>query len=296
MSGLDDDRLTSADFERLFADEPAAGDPAADVRRGRRLRRRRRTGVGAVAVVALVVVGGSLGGVARDGGRLAGPATGPTPVPTAAPTPTSSPSPSPTPSDTAPALRRDADGNYLDRDRQRLGGSLKDLDPGANPFRATTRNSWEVAVRHLDPSRKHLADYEPAAFTGGGGEGIQVGQKLGWTVSGDPGEGMVQLAVTRLEPGADPRLGRAEDAGLCTVDVIQEEGCRRTTIAGVEVYLGTTADGGFVMDHRQADGEVASVIVTPLFANNTEVPLRSMGVTRAAAAELLADPALDVVG
>ena len=291
-----DDRLRPEEFERLFGDEPAQPDPTADLVRGRRLRHRRRVATGAVALVALVAVGGAVGGVVRDDGRLAGPATGPSPAPSAVPT--ASPSPTVTSTDTAPALRRDADGNYLDRDGEKLGGSLREREPEATPFRATTRNSWDLAVRHLDPSQQHLAGYEPFAFTGGGAGsgGIQVGQKVGWTVKGDPGEGMVQLAVSRLEPGGDPRLGRDESAGLCSVDVIQEEGCRRTTVAGVEVYLGTTADGGFVMDRVQTDGEVASIIVTPLFANNTEVPLRSMGVTRAAAAELLADPELDVVG
>lgn len=294
MNGPLEDRLGPEDFERLFVDEPAQPDPAADLGRGRRLRRRRRVATGAAVLVALVVTGGTLGGVVRDDGRLAGPATGPSPVPSAVPT--ASPTPSPTPADTAPPLRRDARGSYLDRDGKSLGGSLRDRDPEATPFRATTRNSWEVAVRHLDPRRQHLGDYEPSAFTGGEDGGIQVGQKLGWTVQGDPGEGMVQLAVTHLEPGTEARLGRDESAGLCTTEVIEGEGCRRTTVAGTEVYLGANVDGGFVMDHLQQDGEVASVVVTRLFANNTDVPLRSMSVTRVAAAELLADPDLDVVG
>lgn len=109
---------------------------------------------------------------------------------------------------------------------------------------------------------------------------------------------MVQLAVTRLAPGAKARLGSGHDdaEGFCNDAYLGEGACRRTTVAGIDVYLGTTSDDGFVMDRRQADGEVASIMVSPVFANNSSVALRAMDITPAAAAALLDDPALDVVG
>ncbi len=312
----DDGSATPADFEPLFVDEPAMRDPVADLRRGRRLRRRRRLLSGVVGVAAVVTVGGVVG-VAADGTGTAGPVAVPSASPSSsqhATIPDPSPDPTATPTaggttpgdgestgpsrDTAPSLRRDARGNYLDADGRRLGGSLREQDPDAHPFHVTTRNSWRLAVRHLDPSRDHLGSYEAFAFTGGssGAGGLEVGQKLSWSVRGDRGEGMVQLAVTRLDPGTTSRLGHPDAAGFCNDLYVPAGTCRRTTVAGVEVYLGKTPDGGFVMDRLQGDGEVASIIVSPVFGNNTTVSLRSLDITPAAAAALLNDRDLDVIG
>ena len=317
---LDDDPMTPADFEALFDDEPASPDPASDLARGRRLRGRRRLAGGLVALVAVVAValGATSSAAYLSGARVAGPADhpsavpspvrtlpGPTPWTTVGTTPTipSSPpgaGPARAPRDTAPVLRRDVRGNYLDAEGHRLGGSIMGQHHEVNPFHTTTENSWRLAVEHLDPSRDHLADYEAFAFTGGssGGEGIQVGQKIGWTVHGERGEGVVQLAVSRLGPGTSARLGSGHDDadGFCNDAYLPEQTCRRTTVAGVAVYAARTPDGGFVMDRLQDDGEVASIIVSPLFGNNTSVPLHTMHVTPEAAAALLDDPGLDVVG
>jgi hypothetical protein len=308
---IGDEPVTAADFQALFVDEPAPPDPASDLSRGRRLRRRRRLSAGVLALVATAGVGGTVGAVLLDDpgrvGVVAPPSavpfpSGVTPSPTPTPTPTTAPAGDPTsaPRDTAPALRRDAHGNYLDADGHPLGGSIMNRDPDVFPFRDTTRNSWRLAARHLDPSRDHLADYDPSAFTGGGGggDGIEVGQKLGWTVHGERGEGMVQLAVTRPGPGTKPHLGSGRDNadGFCNDAYLPKGACRPTTVAGIKVYLGKTPDGGFVMDRLQGDGEVASIIVSPVFGNNTSVGLHAMHVTPAAAAALLDDHALDVVG
>ena len=301
---LDDEPMTPADFQALFGDEPLAPDPRADLDRGRS-RRRRRTG-GVVALVAVVALGGTAGAVLLDGVAPLGPVSPPSAVPStppAGPDPVPSASrtaaPAPAPRDTAPALRRDARGSYLDADGHTLGAPVGHRDPDVHPFRATTKNSWRLAVRHLDPSRDHLGDYEVDNFSGGSGEaGVEIGQKIGWTVRGDRGEGMVQLAVTRAAPGVVPRLGPGHDdaVGFCNDTYLPAKACRRTTVAGVAVYLAKTSDGGFVMDRRQEDGEVASIVVSPLFGNNTSVALHSMGITTTAAAGLLDDPALDVVG
>ena len=304
-----EDAPAAADFERLFVDEPAPADPGADLLRGRRRRRRRRVVLGAVAAVAAVAVGGTVSSTLGNGTDGQSLAARPSPAPTATSSASrngSTPRPAPTPApgtpvrDTAPALRRDKAGNYLDADGHRLGGSIIGRDPDVHPFHATTRNSWELARRHLDRSGEHLDDYEAFAFTGGagGGGGLQVGQKLGWSVRGERGEGMVQLAVTRAEPGEKLRLGSGRDdsEGFCNDLYLSGETCRRTTVAGIDVYTATTSDGGFVMDRRQDDGEVASILVSPVFANNTDVALRTMRITPAAAAALLDDPALDVIG
>ena len=240
-----EDAPAAADFERLFVDEPAPADPRSDLLRGRRRRRHRRVVVGVVAAVAAVVIGGTVSSTLGPGRGEQSLAARPSPAPTGATTaspPGTAAGPMPTPAtstpvrDTAPALRRDKGGNYLDGDGHRLGGSLNERDPDVHPFHATTRNSWKLARRHLDPSGEHLDDYEVFAFTGGagGGGGLQVGQKLGWSVRGERGEGMVQLAVTRAEPGEKLHLGSGRDdsEGFCNDLYLSGETCRRTTVAG----------------------------------------------------------------
>jgi hypothetical protein len=165
-------------------------------------------------------------------------------------------------------------------------------------FEATTKNTYTLVRQILDPRRTHLAPYERGAFTGGGGvSDIQVGQKLGWTNKGDSGQGMLLVSITRPSPGRKPVVNGPTAMGLCAGNFAElDSPCTRKIIAGRQVWYAEQSDGGYVIDYVQGDGEIASIIMDPLFGNNTTVALRSMKITPSKAVKLLADPRLDVVG
>lgn len=301
MTMIDPERLGPQDFDGCFAGEPHVPDAVADLARGRR--RRRRTGValsvGVTAVTAAAVLGLTLSGPSTQTAVPAAPSTqaaSPSPSETlpAGPGPSAGP-PNP-PLDTAPGLRYSKTKGYLDRDGLRLGGHLP-ATPQPTAFAATTRNTYDLVRVQLDPERQHLGAYDRSAFTGGSGGsgGVEIGQKLSWTVKGQSGEGMLLVAVTRLPPGKQAVTSGDDRDGLCAGS-FGDASCAPATVDGHRVFLDRQSGGGFVVDYVQPDGEIASALVDPLFGNNTDVPLSRMGITLSDVVALLTDPDLDVIG
>lgn len=285
------EQLGPEDFDDCFTGEPELPDAGQDLARGRQRRRRGRVAVAGTVVA--VTAAGLLGvALAAQPGQTGVPATGPSSSasPSAPPSATPTTSPGPRRADTAPKLTYTPSQGYLDRNGVGWDGS-------SDGFRATTKHTYDLVRAHLDPEHEHLAPYEAYAFTGGGGSygGLQVGQKLSWTVAGQAGEGMLLVSVTRAAPGERPVTTGEERDGLCAGAFV-EAACEPEVIDGQQVFLHSEPGSGFVVDLLQADGELASAWVTPLFANNTDVPLEDMGVELPAVLELLADPELDVVG
>ncbi|WP_375423813.1 hypothetical protein [uncultured Friedmanniella sp.] len=190
-------------------------------------------------------------------------------------------------SDTVPTLRYTKAKGYLDRHGHSLDQSSD------TPFSATTRHTYNLVRLHLDPKGDHLVPYDHDLVTGESRATLQVGQQLPWTVSGDPGEGMVEVAVTRMVPGT-PAEAR-DPAGFCS-GPDWKRFCHATDLSGHQVNLGRHDDGSFVLDYQQPDGEVASVRVDPLLPLDGIRPLKEMGVSLGDVMALLTDPALDVVG
>ena len=150
-------------LQELGAKIPTPDVPVADdLARGRR-----RLGVhrlvvtgGTVVAVAVIAAGVALAGEVFDDGPSAGPAS----------TPSSAPSP------TAPASPKASEPTAAP-ESQLTGGEL-------------LKQYRDVVAEHIDPDGTHLQK-KPDNLQSGGG----LGTKLGWTVPGQEGLGMVEIFV-----------------------------------------------------------------------------------------------------
>ena len=242
------------DFQTVLEDrlqtlaESAPPPPLAaadDVERGRRGLVRRRAAVGAAALAtAAVVTVGAVGVTAGSDDAGPDPAA---PGPSTTATDPVSPSPSPTPAE--PVDRRN--GKQLLTD-------------------------WAKALaRHLDPSGGHLQT-RPDNYQGGGG----LGTKLGWSVPGEDGLGMVEIFV-----------GRGAFAGSFgpSCDRISAP-CDEVTVRGVEMRVQRIGDTTAVY-HVQDDGDRVWLYLDPLFGNNSLVPVESLDFPLRTLAAAVSDPA-----
>lgn len=263
-----EDQLSRRFEELRFSDEPPmASDPADDVRRGtRRLRRRRAMVlVPAVASVAAAVTGVALALPPDAGAERQLQVTGsgdPKPTPThpldPKPTPTHSPAP------TVP-------------------------DDGFE-FPATRQHLLEAAVEHLDPKRQHLPGKTSNVQTGGGGDSMEVGTKLDWTIPGEDGTGMVQVLVTT--PGyakGDPPGCWNDDRSKCTERQIPETS---------ETVWVAQPDPEFNLrlgvHYERPDGSVVGIGVYDLFGNNSTTPVSDVDIELKQAFAFVTDPDLRV--
>lgn len=241
------------------------GDPAADLQRGRIAARRRRTttlGASAVATAGLVAavfgVGHLMEPDASSDGRGPAPIAGQTGAPT---------TPSPT--------RVEQTGPGQSDDRPTVGGNETTppsptlIDPGdGTGVPGIGQREWRYGLYHLaqdllDPDGGHL-NYDTSSLQGGGNaHGQSLGIKLGWSVKGDTGEGMVQVAIA--SPGAAGLLGPCAYFGPC----------RDVTVPGhgqVRISGDPDSGDGYAVQLTQADGEEVSIVVDPLFGNNSLTP------------------------
>lgn len=238
------------------------GDPEGDVRRGRqRLRRRRIVAIaGSAAAVAVVAVGAL--GLSQLG---QGPGAAPTTPPVLAPPAEVSPTPTAVP------------GCFAQRD----AGST-----GIDPAVARQLDAYrDVLARHLDPGGAHLESGEITGSQSSTEQGdcpegqvryLALGTKLGWSVKGSQGLGMVQVEVST--PGDEMSQVWASMDGW-RPHAVTLPGVRSVQVAEDESRKGVLVE--------REDGSRVGLLVDDLFGNNslvpTEVDLDLESLVRAAA-------------
>ncbi len=197
-----------------------------DLARGRRRLGRQRLLVtgGAVAGVVVIALGTTLVGGPDEGRASLGPAASPTV--TEAPT---------TPQASTPAA-----------EDRRTGGEL------LKAYR-------DVVAEHIDPAGTHLQRKPDNVQSGGG-----LGTKLGWSVPGQEGLGMVQVFVGK---GWWSFIGADCNGGAQ---------CRTETVDGITAKI-LTWNGATTVLVTGEDGPVA-ITVDALFGNNSLVPVEGMEI------------------
>ncbi|MBB5789120.1 hypothetical protein [Jiangella mangrovi] len=270
------DELLRTRLERLgFAGEPPMASTATDdLERGRRHLRRRRIatlgggalGVAAAGVgVALLLPG--FGPAAQSDLNVAGSGDGPAAVEAPA-----------VPSTTATAP---PEAPPVDHE---LG------------FPVTRQLLLDTAVEHLDPAHEHL-DAESTGLTGGGFEdAFEVGTKLGWTVPGEDGLGLVQVAVTSPGYATADEYARAQFGGSfgCSGP---DDGCEEQPVPGTDetvLVAGPNSESTlqFGVVYERADGSMVGIGVSSLFGNNSVTPVSEVGITLEQAIAFVTDPGL----
>jgi hypothetical protein len=140
-------------------------------------------------------------------------------------------------------------------------------------------------VAHLDPTMQHL-DFSTGPFTINSQPGVRSGGgRAGWRINGQEGEGQVGFSVRPSASATDKKCGTTFRPKLTCHAKILPNG--RTAMLG---RRGDSADVTYV----QPDGELVSVAVSPLFANNTDIPVHDMGITDAQLLALVQDPKLEL--
>lgn len=144
----------------------------------------------------------------------------------------------------------------------------------------------DVLAEHLDPSGKHLEKTVSNMQSGTGENGRPLGTKLGWTVEGEDGLGMVQVAVGSGWDGVDVFC---DDPGWTCEDVDRQ---------GVKAARIATHGGARTYAVERSDGTVVAITLDSLFGNNSTVPVSGVDlgdeeVMAAAADPRLVVPALD---
>lgn len=241
------DRLHAA-ADAIVVDDVATHESVHDdVARGRRGLRRRRTltALCSLGVVAVVGVGATLA-FGSDGDRA-------TPVATASDTPT----PTATPSATATQTPEPADTRNA---KQLLTDQAKVLEG------------------YLDPSGTHL----DTKVTGFQGSGDGLGAKLGWSVPGEPGLGMVEFFVGR-------DTGSVDDAFATFCD--PSTPCESRHVHGVRVQVQHQGGSTGLIVHRD-DGSFVEFLIDPLFGNNSLTPVESLDLPIATLVEAALDPGM----
>jgi hypothetical protein len=128
---------------------------------------------------------------------------------------------------------------------------------------------FDIVAEYLDPAKTYLNYSTRSVQSSTDASGVRtLGIKLGWKVPGEPGEGLVQIAVSDLDGPDRPRCGEFTDMV-----------CREVRMPnGESVEYGEEGDGTFDVEHRRADGTTVHVRVDPLFGNNSLVPVEEMRI------------------
>lgn len=253
-----DEQLRHAfDRVRFGSEPPMASTSADDLHRAERHLRRRRT----------TVLGSSVTGLAAvaAGAALALPAL---------PGTGSSP-----PTDIGVASSGD-------------GVSAGQDDPAKAelPFPQTRQLLLDAAVEHFDPAGNHLPGHSSNAPNGGSVQdgrlegNLHVGTKLGWTIPGESGEGLVSVHVTT--PGyASWEPYAVEGFALEVGCDISGGTCRQETIPGTNQQA-WVADADpqqnlkLSVVYERDDGSLIAVGVYDLFGQNSADPVSDINITR----------------
>lgn len=251
-----------------------------DLAAGRRRLRRHQWAAGGGAVIAATVVGGlTLGltswlGPDTGGSPAVGPAGVVTPAVTRAVSPTANRTQSP------PVLVSP-------------GRSTDPIAPVQPPTgaRLAQDKAWDRLMRKIlservDPAKRHL-DYSSGGFTVDRQAGVRsVGGRIGWRMPGQRGQGFIMLGVASSAKASSARCGSELIVPAVT--------CRTVRLAnGRTAQLGRRGDAAEVT-YVQPDGEYVAVTVSPLFRNNTEIPVHDLGITDAELLALVQDERLEL--
>lgn len=276
---MDEQDLRDRLFDAAATEQPTPSMVAADIARGRS-RRRRRT---------ITVTGASLGVVAiATASAIVGLSTqassGTQPPLEIAGNSDVRHSPTPSKGTTDGATGR---ATPL-RPDQRLPHSMTDIsrldlgDENYMPYGSWRNALFVLAREHLDPAHDYLS-YDTDNMHGSGPYLIQ-GIKLGWQQVADTGEGMVDVEVGSPDAAASVRC-------------LTYAPCRTVNEPGYgEIRLGGDPQGpdGYEVILTQADGEIAHVVVNPLFANNSLTPTLAPLPSLESVLALAADSRLDL--
>lgn len=269
--------------ERRLSDEARARrrtELMAAVRADERQPRRWVAPVAAAAVVAGLVGGGYAVGRTGDDEPAStnldvagsGNASTASTDPSGAPSPSSSEDPEPECEATTLSPEQEM--------RERMEDPLWE-DPVIAPVLQSYR---DVLVRHLDPQDEHLERKPSNVQTSGipGCDFDALGTKLGWSVPGEGGLGMVQIEVGTSARGSQVELSFG---GWRQVDEPRlPDGVTRAR----EVHNGDVTAVLVVRD----DGVAVGIIADPLFGNNSTTGVTGFGFGVADLLAAAADPAL----
>lgn len=240
----------------------SAAAPADDVRRGQRRRRRRIwAGAGASAlttaavVAAAVAIAPSVGGSAHGSQPLQFSGRGTERGATAHPPRHSTASPQlPTPGTRHLIIVKT--GAMVGRDDQ--GTDLAQQEFNQALYAAT--------LTALDPTSQYLDHDANPDWTGGIGAAngalTSLGMKLGWKGPDDSGEGMVMVVVAE-GPAVAQKCG--DWAGkTCHAVTLPDGGTAEVTDGGTS--------GEYDVEYTAPGGRTVTVVIDPLFANNSLTP------------------------
>lgn len=164
------------------------------------------------------------------------------------------------------------------------------------PFPVTTALILDVAAAHFDPNRLHLPAAISNAGNGGSDTGWRVSSKLDWTIPGETGLGMVQVAVTT--PGfADGEYAEWEVGWLVGCD--DTDTCTEQDVPGTNKTV-RVADPDpetnlrFGVMYQRPDGSFSAVGVYDRFGNNSLEPVAGVDITLEQAIAFVTDPSLHV--
>lgn len=270
-----DERLLTEGLDHL-ADviDMAPGAVAADLARGRRtLRRRRVAWAGGSGLAAVAIIGGGfaiaphLG--ASNHGSNGSPFVGP-------------------------------GGSILQQSQHHADGSKLVITKGKQtttappvidtPEQEFNRDLYQTVMTVLDPAKDYLLHDAYPDFNGGtmssGPDGFaSMGMKLGWKQANDSGEGMVMVTMAKTQGDADP-------CGEWTGTT-----CHAVTLPGGRTaFVGQGGPrGAFEVEYVRADGQTVSVVVDPLFGNNSLTPTEAPMPTLDRVLALVQSPDLPLV-
>ncbi len=272
------DRLTHA----AEVDRADAFDPRDDLARGRARLVRRRVLVGTGSLLAgAVVLGTAL--LATTGEQVRGTVPGPAATGAVSPTPTfQEPAVTlePSPSADLESMPEVTVGPGTDLDKYGL--------PRAKASTAWRNKVFDITASVLDPTEASL-NYDSRSYqdTRGKSGYLAMGITMGWTVAGEPGEGMVQVEISNRREPAPAEVGEVADHLGAPLRA-------RTLADGETVEVGRRADGAFAVSYRQPDGELVWALVDPIFANNSSEPVADMAVTELDVIRLVQDERLNL--
>lgn len=262
------------DIPERRLDDQARAERRAELMEAISADRRRRPWVAPLAAAAVVaVVGGAAYGVAtlRDSGSSAPPVGGSG----SASAEDTTLRESVTPSTTVPTV----DACASEPPVPGPGGTMREYReqlPVVQAYR-------DVLAAHLDPKGAHLERKASNVQSSGSGCGLgALGTKVGWSVPGESGLGMVQVEVSTGDDATQVHMSHAGWRRL------------RVDVAGITSAEQVQYAGGFAVQVVRDDGLTVAIDANLLFGNNSLEPIGAFPFSVADLVEAAADPGLQL--